>query len=323
MNAGYYSTIHQHVVALQFVRSRWWRKLYHTFRHHYTNAFIHDSIVITHQQTKVEMSRTSVGEDHPTKGLRPSMSFSPHCGHAQTVTGYSTPLADHFEFTLHTLAAHGMRDPVYEAVIRCRLETSDEPAQRRRGVQSADRIHDMFSRPLATCLRLQVCFECHLCAQSGLHCQGLAGRSWQIDILFFATGDRCLMAGLAGRFSWYGTWRVMDWELMDELYKWWSTTRDKCSSCSSATCIWVAPIYHSHLAFGDRSKLPGPVWGGSWCLCQKLRFFFALGNVEFLEFVFQKFPFDNAWNLFASGLALRFTCNIIILNYINRGTFGR
>eukprot|EP00913_Durusdinium_trenchii_P024810 g23286.t1 len=28
---------------------------------------------------------------------------------------YSTPLADHFEFTLHTLAAHGMRDPVYEA----------------------------------------------------------------------------------------------------------------------------------------------------------------------------------------------------------------
>ena len=29
--------------------------------------------------------------------------------------GYSTPLADHFECTLHTLAAHGMRDPVYEA----------------------------------------------------------------------------------------------------------------------------------------------------------------------------------------------------------------
>ena len=28
--------------------------------------------------------------------------------------GYSTPLADQFEFTLHTLAAHGMRDPVYE-----------------------------------------------------------------------------------------------------------------------------------------------------------------------------------------------------------------
>ena len=32
--------------------------------------------------------------------------------------GYSTPLADHFEFTLHTLAAHGMRDPVYEALDR-------------------------------------------------------------------------------------------------------------------------------------------------------------------------------------------------------------
>ena len=28
---------------------------------------------------------------------------------------YSTPLADHFEFTLHTLAAHGMRDVAYEA----------------------------------------------------------------------------------------------------------------------------------------------------------------------------------------------------------------
>ena len=28
---------------------------------------------------------------------------------------YSTPLADHFEFTLHTLAAHAMRDPAYEA----------------------------------------------------------------------------------------------------------------------------------------------------------------------------------------------------------------
>ena len=29
--------------------------------------------------------------------------------------GYSTPLADQFEYTLHTLAAHGMRDPLYEA----------------------------------------------------------------------------------------------------------------------------------------------------------------------------------------------------------------
>ncbi|CAJ1458052.1 unnamed protein product [Effrenium voratum] len=28
---------------------------------------------------------------------------------------YSTPLADQFEYTLHTLAAHGMRDPLYEA----------------------------------------------------------------------------------------------------------------------------------------------------------------------------------------------------------------
>jgi len=42
---------------------------------------------------------------------------------------YSTPLADQFEFTLHTLAAHGMRDPVYEAAAACWQEGSAMPGR--------------------------------------------------------------------------------------------------------------------------------------------------------------------------------------------------